>query len=120
MTHPDRNSDPTGDASRAVDRACASAGVDLGDVELVEVVETSAATGILVGRSLGLADDTINRRGGALATGDSGAAEELRLVCDAVDHLADAGLLLTVSAGPTGSAATLWRRRGEAQAPSRP
>ena len=112
--------DPTGEVRVAVDRACTAAGVDLGDVELIDAVETSAATAILVGRSLGLADDAINGRGGALATGDAGAAEELRLVCDAVDHLADGHLLLTVSAGPTGSAAILWRRRGEARAPAQP
>lgn len=113
-------SDPTGGVGVAVDRTCRAAGVDLGDVELIEAVETSAATAILVGRSLGLSDDTINRRGGALATGDSGAAEELRLVCDAVDHLTDGRLLLTVSAGPTGSAAMLWQRRGEDRATARP
>ena len=47
-----------------------------------------------------------------MATGNAGAAEELRLI---TDGLAVPGqrqrLLLTISAGPTGSAAIVWRDR---------
>ena len=111
-------SDPTGAAATAVERALGEAAVDLATVDLIEVVETSAATAILVGRALGIEPGPaggldqrgVNPHGGALATGDAGAAEELRLVIDGSERLEPGGTLLAVSAGPTGSAATLWRR----------
>lgn len=111
-----RSAGPPGDAiggvEVAVERACTAAHRGLAEVTLVEVVESSAATVALVGRALGLGDDDLNRGGGALATGDSGAAEELRLAGDAVDRLDEHEVALTVSAGPTGAAATVWRRSG--------
>ena len=53
--------------------------------------------------------DLVNRHGGTLATGDSGAAEEIRLVVDAIGRLGRGELLAAASAGPTGSAVTIWR-----------
>lgn len=105
--------DPTGNVAAAVARAGDEAGVELSEVSALEVVESSAAAVILVSRALGLREnqlDSLNRWGGALATGDAGAAEELRLVVDGADRVDPGESLLTISAGPTGSAATLWRR----------
>jgi acetyl-CoA acyltransferase len=118
--------DPTGKVSIAVDRAVADAGVALIDLDAIEVAETSAAAALLVARALGHRDTDIgpaesselqklarprrwNRHGGALATGDAGAAEELRLVVDAGGRLAPGRLLMTIGAGPSGSAASVWR-----------
>jgi acetyl-CoA acetyltransferase len=106
--------DPTGNVAASVARACGEAGIEPADVSVVETVETSAAAAILVSRALerlGSRLDRLNPMGGALATGDAGAAEELRLVVDAAGRLDPGESLLTISAGPTGSAATLWRRR---------
>ncbi|MYA13296.1 MAG: hypothetical protein F4Z26_01115, partial [Acidimicrobiaceae bacterium] len=102
--------DPVGNVAAAVDRALAETGTGTGldAVDNIAVVEHDAATVMLVARALGVGADRINRAGGAVATGNPGAAEELRLI---TDGLAVTGsLLLTVSAGPTGSAAILWRK----------
>ena len=99
--------DPTGNVAAAVGRALAEAGVDRDAVDDIAVVEHDAATVTLAARALGIDGERINRSGGAVATGNAGAAEELRLI---TDGLAVTGrLLLTVSAGPTGSAAIVWQ-----------
>ena len=99
--------DPVGNVAAAVGQALGEAGVELDAVDDTAVVEHDAATVGLVARALGVDESGMNRAGGAVATGDAGAAEELRLVADG---LADrsGNLLLTISAGPTGSAAILW------------
>lgn len=99
--------DPVGNVAVAVNRALAEAGVELDAVDGIAVVEHDAATVGLVARALGVAVARINRSGGAVATGNPGAAEELRLITDGLAVIER--LLLTVSAGPTGSAAILWR-----------
>ena len=99
--------DPVGNVAVAVDRALAEAGVELDAVDDIAVVEHDAATVTLVGRALGVDEACVNRSGGTVATGDSGAAEELRLITDGL--AAPVGdRLLTISAGPAGSAAILW------------
>ena len=100
--------DPVGDVAVAVDRALAEAGTGLDAVDDITVVEHDAATVMLVARALGVDAGRINRTGGAVATGNPGAAEELRLITDGL--AVTGGLLLTISAGPTGSAAILLRR----------
>lgn len=102
--------DPVGNVGTAVDRALAEAGVPLSSVDCISVVEHDAATAMLVARALGIDKGRINRGGGAVATGNAGAAEELRLITDGLASPAASGgrLLLTISAGPTGSAAILW------------
>ena len=101
--------DPVGNVSAAVERALAEAGVELDAVDDIAVSEHDAATAMLVGRALNIDGARINRSGGAVATGDSGAAEELRLITDGLtDSAAGDRLLLTISAGPTGSAAIVW------------
>ena len=100
--------DPTGNVAVAVERALVETGTGLDAVDDIAVVEHDAATVGLVAGALGMGQDAINRSGGAVATGNAGAAEELRLI---TDGLAVTGsLLLTISAGPTGSAAIMWRK----------
>ena len=103
--------DPVGNVAVAARRALAEAGVELDAIDNITVVEHDAATVMLVARALGTDDERINRSGGAVATGNSGAAEELRLIADAlaVPKAAGERLLLTISAGPTGSAAVVWK-----------
>ena len=103
--------DPTGNVAVSVGRALVEARVGLDAIDDIAIVEHDAATVMLVARMLGLDGDGINRAGGALATGNAGAAEELRLIADGLAGpvTADARLLLTISAGPTGSAAIVWR-----------
>ena len=103
--------DPVGNVAVAVGRALAAAGVELDAIDDITVVEHDAAIVMLVARALGINADGINRAGGAVATGNAGAAEELRLITDGLagHAAADGRLLLTISAGPTGSAAIAWQ-----------
>lgn len=103
--------DPIGGVLDAVDQALGSGGLGIDDMAAVTTVEPTAAAPILVGRALGIDPAEINRSGGALATGDAGAAEELRLIADGLVGLEPGQHLLTISAGPTGSVATVWRCR---------
>ena len=99
--------DPVGNVVVAVGRALAEAGVGLDAIDDIAVVEHDAASVMLVAQALGMGGKRINRSGGAVATGNAGAAEELRLI---TDGLAVTGRrLLTISAGPTGSAAVVWQ-----------
>ncbi len=120
--------DPTGNVASSVGRALAEAGLELDAVDEIAVSEHDAATVLLVARALEVDAARINRAGGAVATGNSGAAEELRLITDGLaatgcrgtianlDNRAaimregsrqHVGHLLVISAGPTGSAALL-------------
>ena len=101
--------DPVGNVTVAVGRALAEAGVELDAVGDIAVVEQDAATVMLVARALGIHAGNVNRDGGAIATGNAGAAEELRLITDGLVEPVAGRLLLTISAGPTGSAAIVWR-----------
>ncbi|MCY4666263.1 MAG: hypothetical protein OXC00_16535, partial [Acidimicrobiaceae bacterium] len=100
--------DPVGGVGAAVGRALAEAGVELDEIDDIATVEHDAATVMLVARALEIDGERINRDGGSVATGNAGAAEELRLI---TDGLAVTGRrrLLTISAGPTGSAAIAWQ-----------
>ena len=100
--------DPVGNVAVAVGRALEDAGVELAAVDDIAVAEHDAATAMLVARALDIDAGSINRDGGAVATGNPGAAEELRLITDGLAVPAS-DRLLTISAGPTGSAAILWR-----------
>ena len=102
--------DPVGNVAAAVGRALGDAGVELSAVDGISVVEHDAATAMLVARALDIDAECINRDGGAVATGNAGAAEELRLITDALAVTGGERLLLTISAGPTGSAAIVWRK----------
>ena len=107
--------DPVGNVGAAVGRALVDADVELDAVDNIAIAEHDAATAILVARALGIDGARINCGGGAVATGDAGAAEDLRLITDGLTGpglagpaVADGRLLLTISAGPTGSAAIVW------------
>ena len=102
--------DPVGNVGAAVGRALVDADVELDAVDNIAIAEHDAATAILVARALDIDGACINRAGGAVATGNAGAAEELRLITDGLagTAVAGGGPLLTISAGPTGSAAIVW------------
>ena len=102
--------DPTGNVAVSVGRALAEAGVELDAVHDIAVVEQDAAIVELVAGALGIDRAAINRAGGAVATGNAAAAEELRLITDGLAGPDMGRLLLTISAGPTGSAAIVWRK----------
>ena len=101
--------DPVGNVAVAVGRALAEASVELAAVDDIAVVEHGAATVMLAAWALGIDGTQINRAGGAVATGNAGAAEELRLITDGLAEPVTGRLLLTISAGPTGSAAIVWQ-----------
>ena len=101
--------DPVGKVAAAVGQALGEADAGLEAVDAIAVVEHDAATVGLVARALGIDESGINRAGGAVATGNAGAAEELRLITDGLADGADS-LLLTISAGPTGSIAIVWQQ----------
>jgi len=120
--------DPTGAVARAVERALRDSNADagragsgraapigLGDMDEIAVSEPDAATVALVAGKLGIDAARLNPAGGATATGHAEAAEELRLMTDGLTRPPRSGRhnqahLLTISAGPTGSAAIVWRR----------
>ena len=101
--------DPVGNVAVTVGRALDDAGVELAAVEAISVVEHDAATALLVARALDIDAERINRDGGAVATGNAGAAEELRVITDGLAVTGGQRLLLTISAGPTGSATIVWQ-----------
>ncbi len=81
----------------------------------IEIAEPSAAGALLVCRALGIepsaAERVVNARGGTLAVGDVGAAEELRLCTDRLAGLRPGELLAAVAAGTGGAAVSVWRRQ---------
>ncbi|MEC3958138.1 acetyl-CoA C-acyltransferase [Nocardia sp. CDC153] len=93
----------------AVSKALWRSGFQLGDLELLEVEETSAVDVLALTRSLGLPDydpDLVNVHGGAIALGDPGGAAGLRMVTTMLHELSrrDGGLGLAVSATGSGGA----------------
>ena len=74
--------DPTGGVARAAELALEEAHVGIGDMRQVVSTEPDAATVLLLARAIGIEPGLINPTGGALATGNAGAAEELRLITD--------------------------------------
>ncbi|HEY4017766.1 MAG TPA: acetyl-CoA C-acetyltransferase [Pseudonocardiaceae bacterium] len=55
--------------SNAIKKACAKAGIDPSELDLVEINEAFAAVGVVSSRILGLAEDKVNVNGGAIALG---------------------------------------------------
>jgi acetyl-CoA C-acetyltransferase len=70
--------------SRAIQRALAKAGLDVGDLDLIEINEAFAAVAIQSMRDLGIGQDRVNVNGGAIAIGHplgaSGARIALHLI----------------------------------------
>jgi len=72
--------------SRAILKALDKAGLEVGDLDLIEINEAFAAVAIQSIRDLGVSDDTVNVNGGAIAIGHplgaSGARIALHLICE--------------------------------------
>ncbi len=75
-----------------------------------EVIEPSAAGFLTLATAIGDPTAPINPDGGALATGDAAAAEELRLAVDALHRIEPGRIVVTLAGGPTGSAVSVWER----------
>lgn len=103
--------DATGGVELALTRALSDAGAEPSDVARWEAVETTAAGFLSICHRLEIDPSVANPDGGTLGVGDAGAAEELRLTVDSVLSAVAGDCIAAVSAGPTGSAVTLWRRR---------
>ncbi len=84
--------------ANAIAKACAKAGIDAADLDLVEINEAFAAVGIESARELGLDEDKVNVNGGAIALGHPVGMSGARIVL----HLA---LELKRRGGGTGAAA---------------
>ncbi len=84
--------------AHAISKALAREGLTAADLDLVEINEAFAAVGIVSQRALGLADDTVNVNGGAIALGHPIGMSGARLVL----HLA---LELKRRGGGVGAAA---------------
>lgn len=99
--------DPAGGIAAAVDAATAE--VDRADIARWEITEPTAAAALLAIERVGVDPLLVNPAGGTLAVGDAGAAEELRLIADGIAFAPAGQLVLALSHGPTGAAATLVR-----------
>ncbi len=101
--------DPAGGVEASLTRALEIAEMTSSDIDGWEVSESTAASALLACKNLGVRPEQVNRQGGALAVGDAGAAEDLRLSVDGVAACAPDSHLAVVSTGPTGAATTIWR-----------
>ena len=102
--------DATGGVEAALEHALSRTRADLSDITRWEITETTAAGFLSVCHRLGVDPACANPDGGTLGVGHAGAAEELRLTGDGVSASAGGDWIAAISAGTTGSAATLWRR----------
>ena len=103
--------DTTGGVELALHRALSNAGTDLPEITRWEIAERTAAGFLSICHRLEIDPMIANPDGGTLGVGDAGAAEELRLTVDGVLNTPPGECIAAVSAGATGSAVTLWRRR---------
>ncbi|WP_245663427.1 acetyl-CoA acetyltransferase [Nocardia inohanensis] len=101
-------------ATSAVAKALWRTGFELGEVDLLEVDESTAAEALAAIRSLGVADpdgERLNVHGGAVALGDPGGAAGLRVVTTLLHELTRraGGSALAVSpAGPAQALAVVF------------
>jgi acetyl-CoA C-acetyltransferase len=84
--------------ANAIAKACSKEGIEVADLDLVEINEAFAAVGIASARSLGISEDIVNVNGGAIAVGHPVGMSGARIVL----HLA---LELKRRGGGTGAAA---------------
>lgn len=75
-----------------------------------QVAEPSASTALLAIDELGLDEARVNDRGGTIAVGDAGAAEDLRLVADALNRANAGDEGAAVRTGGGAAAVSHWRR----------
>jgi len=101
--------DPTGGLDRAAVLACAGLGCDPADLDRWELVEPTAAAALVAIERLRVPPDRVNVDGGTLGVGDAAAADELRLIVDAVASNRTPALVGCASFGPTGAAVTILR-----------
>lgn len=101
---------PHGGAAAAVAFALNRAGLDMTDVVRWEILEPSAAALLCICAAIGVDPALVNPYGGALATGDCGAAEEIRMVVDSIETPYVEGPIVTMVSGPTGAAVTVLER----------
>jgi acetyl-CoA C-acetyltransferase len=73
--------------ARAIEAACAKAGVEVGDLDLVEINEAFAAVGIVSTRALGISEDIVNVNGGAIAIGHPIGASGARITLGLIYEL---------------------------------
>jgi len=55
--------------SNAIRAACAKEGIDVAELDLIEINEAFAAVGVVSAKKLGVSDDKVNVNGGAIALG---------------------------------------------------
>ena len=84
--------------ANAIAKACAKEGIEVADLDLVEINEAFAAVGIVSARELGIDEDKVNVNGGAIALGHPVGMSGARIAL----HLA---LELKRRGGGTGAAA---------------
>ncbi len=77
--------------SRAIVRAADKAGIEVGDLDLLEINEAFAAVGIASIRELGVSDEIVNVNGGAIALGHPIGMSGNRLVLTLLHELARRG-----------------------------
>lgn len=75
-----------------------------------QVAEPSASTALLAIDQLGLDPATVNAHGGTIAVGDAGAAEDLRLLIDALHHAAPGEHGAALRTGGGAAALSRWHR----------
>jgi acetyl-CoA C-acetyltransferase len=97
--------------ARAIRAACAKAGIEPTDLDLVEINEAFAAVGIASARSLGISEDIINVNGGAIALGHpigmSGARITLHLALELQRRGGGTGVATLCGGGGQGDALLL-------------
>jgi acetyl-CoA C-acetyltransferase len=66
--------------SNSIRTACAKEGIEVGDLDLIEINEAFAAVGVVSSKKLGVSDDKVNVNGGAIALGHPIGMSGARLV----------------------------------------
>src|SRR6201996_264297 len=94
--------------SNAIRKALVKGGLDIGDLDLVEINEAFAAVGVAAARELGLSPDIVNVNGGAIAIGHplgaSGARIALALILELRRRGGGLGAAALCGGGGQGSA----------------
>ncbi len=106
--------DPTGGVNGAVAAALAHhdlAAVSIDQWEILERTAAGALSAVDLLARLGVDAQRINPRGGTLAVGDAGAAEDLRLSVDGAIELEPGQTLAAVAYGLSGAAVSVWSRQ---------
>jgi len=106
--------DPIGGLAVAVAAALRDADLTPDAIATWHLAERTAAGALLACRclnSFGVDPDRINPRGGSLAVGNAGAADDLRLSVDGISDSRPGDTVAAVSYGMTGAAVSVWTRQ---------